>query len=101
MFPGRLSVARTFGDIEAKRSRFGGNQNVIVCEPEIRCFKIESNFDFILIGCDGIFDRLNNREIVNTVWDSTLELVKNAQGGGANQSRKNIHNVANQALMQS
>lgn len=65
VFPGRLSVARTFGDIEAKRARFGGNQNVIICDPEIRCFKIESNFDFILIGCDGIFDRLNNREIVN------------------------------------
>jgi len=25
VFPGRLSVARTFGDIEAKRPRFGGN----------------------------------------------------------------------------
>ncbi len=25
VFPGRLSVARTFGDIEAKLSRFGGN----------------------------------------------------------------------------
>jgi len=49
---------------------------VIICEPEIRCFKIESNFDFILIGCDGIFDRLNNREVVNTVWESTLDLVK-------------------------
>jgi protein phosphatase 2C family protein 2/3 len=65
VFPGRLSVARTFGDIEAKRARFGGNPNVIVCDPEIRSFKIESHFDFILMGCDGIFDRLNNRDVVN------------------------------------
>ncbi len=86
MFPGRLSVARTFGDIEAKRARFGGNQNVIVCDPEIRCFKIESQFDFILMGCDGIFDRLNNRDVVNQVWDSTLDLIK-----GSSSSRKNIH----------
>ena len=82
-------MARTFGDIEAKRARFGGNPNVIVCEPEIRCFKIESNFDFIVIGCDGIFDRLNNRDVVNTVWDATLELAR-GNGGGSSSSRKSI-----------
>ena len=46
MFPGRLSVSRTFGDIEAKRPRYGGNPNVIICEPEIRVFKLKDNFDF-------------------------------------------------------
>ena len=40
VFPGRLSVSRTFGDIEAKLPRFGGNPNVIICEPEIRAFKL-------------------------------------------------------------
>ena len=40
VFPGRLSVSKTFGDIEAKRPRFGGNPNVIVCDPDIKCFKV-------------------------------------------------------------
>lgn len=40
VFPGRLSVARTFGDIEAKHPRFGGNPNVVTCEPEIKSFKV-------------------------------------------------------------
>ena len=35
--------------------------NVIVCEPEITKFKLKNNFDFFLIGCDGIFERLNNK----------------------------------------
>ena len=61
VFPGRLSVSRTFGDIEAKRSKFGGNPNVIICDPEIRVLKLKDNFDFFLIGCDGIFERLNNK----------------------------------------
>ena len=34
--PGRLSVSRTFGDIEAKLTRFGGNPKVVVAEPEIK-----------------------------------------------------------------
>lgn len=76
MFPGRLSVARTFGDIEAKKARFGGNPNVVISEPEIRSFKIEPNFDFIMMGCDGIFDRLTNRDVVDTIWESTIDMMK-------------------------
>jgi protein phosphatase 2C family protein 2/3 len=34
--PGRLSVSRTFGDIEAKLARFGGNPKVVVADPEIK-----------------------------------------------------------------
>lgn len=34
--PGRLSVSRTFGDVEAKHPRFGGNPKVVVAEPEIK-----------------------------------------------------------------
>lgn len=54
-------MSRTFGDIEAKRPRYGGNGNVIVCEPEITSFKLRDNFDFFLIGCDGIFERMDNK----------------------------------------
>lgn len=73
VFPGRLSVSKTFGDIEAKRPRFGGNPNVIVCDPDIKCFKVQDNFDFIMIGCDGIFERLTNRDCVDAVWDRITE----------------------------
>jgi len=54
-------VSRTFGDIEAKRAKYGGNANVIVCDPEIKIFKLKDNFDFFLVGCDGIFERMDNK----------------------------------------
>jgi len=38
VFPGRLSVSRTFGDVEAKFVKYGGNPNVVIAEPEIRDF---------------------------------------------------------------
>lgn len=68
-------MSKTFGDIEAKRPRFGGNPNVIVCDPDIKCFKVQDNFDFIMIGCDGIFERLNNRDCVDAVWDRITEQI--------------------------
>ena len=75
VFPGRLSVSKTFGDIEAKRPRYGGNPNVIVCDPDIKSFKVQDNFDFIMIGCDGIFERLNNRDCVDMVWERITEQI--------------------------
>lgn len=30
MLPGRLSVSRTFGDIEAKLEKFGGKSGVVI-----------------------------------------------------------------------
>jgi protein phosphatase 2C family protein 2/3 len=61
IFPGRLSVSRAFGDIEAKRKKFGGNPNVLTANPDIICAKIEDHYDFILLGCDGIFDKLTDQ----------------------------------------
>ena len=60
--PGRLSVSRAFGDAEAKIVSRGGNPNCITAVPEIKCFKITEICDFIIIGSDGIFDKLMNRE---------------------------------------
>ena len=40
VFPGRLSVTRTFGDIEAKLVEFHGNPKAITCDPEIRSLTI-------------------------------------------------------------
>lgn len=37
--PGRLSVSRTFGDIEAKHPDLGGMAGVVVCDPEITYLK--------------------------------------------------------------
>lgn len=71
--PGRLSVSRTFGDIEAKLLKYGGNPNVVVATPEIKSFKITKEHDFVVLGCDGIFDKLNNQETVQCVWNSVKD----------------------------
>jgi serine/threonine protein phosphatase PrpC len=52
-----LSVSRTIGDIEAKDPRYGGNPKCVIPTPDIRVFKIKSNYDFIILGCDGVFEK--------------------------------------------
>jgi protein phosphatase 2C family protein 2/3 len=51
VLPGRLSVSRTFGDIEAKKPKYGGNMRVITAEPEIKAFKVSEKYDFIVLAC--------------------------------------------------
>ena len=40
VLPGRLSVSRTFGDAHAKIEHFGGNNKVVIAQPEITHFKL-------------------------------------------------------------
>lgn len=73
VFPGRLSVCRTFGDIEAKLPKLEGNPRVVVADPDITAFKIDRNkHDFIVLGCDGIFDKLDNADTVHMPWQTCL-----------------------------
>lgn len=62
VFPGRLSVSRTFGDTEAKVTAKGGNPNVVVASPEIQSFKLDKLHDYMILACDGIFDKLSDRD---------------------------------------
>jgi protein phosphatase 2C family protein 2/3 len=69
VLPGRLSVSRTIGDIEAKGIQFGGNPNVVVPYPDIYSFDLEKDdIDFLVLGCDGIYDQISSEEILDCAW---------------------------------
>lgn len=68
--PGNLSISRSIGDIDTKIYELGGIPDVIIAVPEIKIFKIHSDTDFILLGSDGIFERLDKREVVRIVAES-------------------------------
>ena len=74
VFPGRLSVSRTIGDFEAKLIKTGGNPKVIIAEPEVYQFKIEDEDDFVVLGCDGVFDRFTTDELISKTWESSKEM---------------------------
>ena len=33
----------------------------MIAEPEIKQFVIKDNHDFIVLGCDGIFDKIESK----------------------------------------
>jgi serine/threonine protein phosphatase PrpC len=46
----------------------GGNPLVLISKPTITFVKLNKKSDFILIGCDGIFDSLENEKILKLIW---------------------------------
>ena len=69
VLPGRLSVSRTIGDIEAKEIKFGGNPKVIIPYPDIFIYDLNKDeIDFIILGCDGIYDQISSNEILDLAW---------------------------------
>ena len=65
--PGQLSVSRTFGDIQAKDEKFGGNKTAIIALPDITEIELNNNYNFIVMACDGIFDVLKNEELLECI----------------------------------
>ena len=66
-------MSRTFGDIEAKHPACSGNDKVVICDPDIVSFKVQHDeHDFIVIGCDGIFDKMDSKDVVHIAWQSVL-----------------------------
>ena len=67
--PGNLSVSRTIGDPAAKLPEFGGNEKVIISEPDVYCFDLnDEDIDFLIMGCDGIYDQLTSKDILKCAW---------------------------------
>ena len=63
-------MSRTFGDPHAKFERYGGNPEVVIASPDITHIKINNDkHDFIVVGSDGIFDRMSTEEVISLVWD--------------------------------
>ena len=69
MLPGRLSVSRTFGDCTAKMEKYGGNPRCITAEPDIFVVPNSPDLDYILIGSDGIFDKISTEDTCKIVLD--------------------------------
>lgn len=50
------------------KPELGGNPNVVIAVPDIVSFKVKDEHDYILLACDGIFDKMTNKECNDAIW---------------------------------
>jgi len=70
---GKLGVSRAFGDYEFKEAKY------LVADPEIKQVTLERDAHFLVMGCDGLYEKFTNDEIVsyikNKISSQPLEAV--------------------------
>ena len=55
---GGLNLSRSFGDFDYKRNKDKSyDRQMITCKPDVKQFDRNPEDEFILMGCDGIWER--------------------------------------------
>jgi len=67
-YPSNLAIARSIGDLKAKKKEYGGIPGNIIGIPDIYVLDYSTSNDFMIMGCDGIFDYLSNEELAQSAW---------------------------------
>mmetsp|Transcript_16358 Transcript_16358/g.27886 ORF Transcript_16358/g.27886 Transcript_16358/m.27886 type:complete len:305 (-) Transcript_16358:57-971(-) len=74
---GALAVARAFGDLEFKTPLKDGDLligKLVTAEPYIRCLELIPDKDlFLIIGCDGVWERMGHQDSVSFVYKHLKE----------------------------
>lgn len=65
---GNLNLSRAFGDFTYKSNEdLSPREQKITCEPDIRVLKLTPDDDFIVLTCDGIWERFTRQWVVSFV----------------------------------
>ena len=65
---GNLNLTRGFGDLEYKQNKnLKPEEQMITANPDIKVVDYNKDIEFIIIGCDGIWDCLKNQEACDVV----------------------------------
>lgn len=79
---GDLNLSRAFGDLRYKTSpELPPEAQVLSAFPEVRTIPLTSEDEFMVIGCDGIWERLTNQGAVDFVRPKLKALLEAGTNG--------------------
>lgn len=90
---GSLAVARSFGDVDYQSSG-------VTSEPEVKSFDLDGTEDYLIIGCDGLWESLNLNELCIFIYEQRMNgmstnmaevLVKKARENGSTDNISAIY----------
>ena len=68
---GNLNLTRSLGDLKYKqRTHLKPEEQAITANPDTYEFELENDIDFILMGCDGIWEKKSNEQAVEWVYEN-------------------------------
>jgi protein phosphatase 1G len=78
---GDLNLSRAFGDLRYKTGKeLAPEAQILTAFPEVRVLPLTDEDEFMVIGCDGIWEMVSNQEIVNFVRPKLKEILNSEAG---------------------
>ena len=72
---GHLNLTRALGDLKFKKKEgLTPEQHPITANPDVFEYEFSTDVDFILIGCDGVWETKSNEEMVEWVYKKLDEV---------------------------
>jgi len=63
-----LNLSRSLGDLKYKQNKdIAPKDQIITAEPDVSRYTIQSDDEFIIIACDGVWDVMTNQQAVDFV----------------------------------
>lgn len=88
---GNLNLTRSLGDLKYKhREHLKPEEQAITANPDTYEFDLTNDTDFILMGCDGIWEKRSNEEAVEYVYQ---QINKQKEKLGMDPADKNIDKI--------
>ena len=67
---GNLNLTRSLGDLKYKQKEgFKPEEQPITANPDVKVMDYSEDIDFIIMGCDGIWERKSNEEMVEYIYN--------------------------------
>ena len=88
---GNLNLTRSLGDLKYKhREHLTPEEQAITANPDTYVFDLTEDIDFIIMGCDGIWEKKSNVEMVEYIYAKLKEETEKASHDYAKIDLKNI-----------
>ena len=92
---GNLNLTRSLGDLKYKsRENLTPEEQAITANPDTYCFDLEESIDFIIMGCDGIWEKKTNEEMVAYVYDK----LKQQKEAGEDDLKKIVSDLLHDSI---
>jgi len=77
---GNLNLSRSIGDLEYKKNTaLPPSGQMISATPDVQSLKREAGDEFLIVACDGIWDVMDNQEVVDFVHERLPQQLKSGR----------------------
>lgn len=96
---GNLNLTRSIGDLKYKmREHLTPEQQAITANPDTYVFDLTDDIDFIIMGCDGIWEKKSNEEMVEYIYE---KLKFEQEKVNHDYTKIDLHSIVSELLLDS